>query len=82
MLSDSSETLCVVIRGSLVPVVYMIESDLLQVQIVVDHNNTPDTNLSMGQHCVMVTVMGVNRCGKVNDAELRKSEVLYVFCDY
>jgi len=41
-----------------VPVVYkcMIESDLLQVQIVVDHNNTPDTYLSMGQQCVMVTV--------------------------
>lgn len=58
MLSDSSETLCVVIRGSLVPVVYkfMIESDLLQVQIVVDRNNTPDTNLSMGWHCVMVRV--------------------------
>jgi hypothetical protein len=67
-------------RGSLVPVVYMIESDLLQVQIVVDRNNIPDTNLSMGQHYVMVTVTGVNRCGKVNGAELRKSEVLYAIC--
>ena len=49
---------CVIIRGSLVPEVYkcMIESDLLQVQIVVDCNNTPDTNFSMGQHHVMVTV--------------------------
>ena len=82
MLSDSSETMCVVIRGSLVPVVYMIESDLLQVQIMVDRNNTLDTKLSMGQHFVMVAVMGVNRCGKVNDAELRKSEVLRVICDY
>jgi len=67
LLSDSSETLCVIVRGSLVPVVYkcMIESDLLQVQIVVDCNNPPHTNLSMGQHCVMVTVAVLIDVGKL-----------------
>jgi hypothetical protein len=58
----------------------MIESDLLQVQIVVDHNTTPHTNLSMGQHYVMVTVALSVDVGKL--AELRKSEVLYIICDY
>jgi hypothetical protein len=44
----------------------MIESDLLQVQIVVDHNsNLPDTNLSMEQHCVMVTVVVLIDVGKL-----------------
>jgi hypothetical protein len=43
----------------------MIESDLLQVQIVVDHNNPPDINLPMGQHCVMVTMVVLVDVGKL-----------------
>ena len=43
----------------------MIESDLLQVQIVVGHNDTPHTNLFMGQHCVMVTVAESIDVGKL-----------------
>lgn len=67
MLPDSSETLCVIIRGLLVYVVYkcMIESELLQVQTVVDHNIFPDTNFSMGQHCVVVTVAESIDVGKL-----------------
>ena len=58
MLSGSSETVYVIIRGSLVSVVYkfLVESDLFQVQIVVDHNSTPDTNFSIGLHLVTVAV--------------------------
>jgi hypothetical protein len=43
----------------------MIESELLQVQTVVDHNIFPDTNFSMGQHCVVVTVAALIDVGKL-----------------
>jgi hypothetical protein len=43
----------------------MIESELLQVQTVVDHNIFPDTNFSMGQHCVVVTVAESIDVGKL-----------------
>jgi len=33
--------------------------------IVVDHNNTPDSNFSMGQHCVMVMVAEAIDVGKL-----------------
>lgn len=54
----TGKTLYVIIKGSLVSVVYrfMVESDLFQVQIVVYHNSTSDTNCSVGQHTVTVAV--------------------------
>jgi hypothetical protein len=43
----------------------MVESDLLQGQIAVDPNNTPDTNFTVGQHHVLVTMVVSIDVGKL-----------------
>lgn len=54
----------VIIIGSSVSVVYRFVVDMFQVQIVIDHGSTPDTNFLIGKHLVMGTV-AASVCGKL-----------------